>query len=183
MYRPGYPEPQPTLVSTFDVPSEWAMFTHANSAISGTWIANTYIVYEPIVIQRRVLARAMWWANGATVTSNMGAAIYTDHATDHKPDRLLVQTASTAQSGTDQMQVADITDTVLVPGIYWLALCATSVSSTIYRVSMSIAYSAWHHFQQGGVTPGSLPATASPGTGTTNNVYVFGFATHSVYGG
>lgn len=183
MYRPGYPEPQPTLIGTFDAPSEFALYTHSNAPTSALYFGPNACVYTPIVIPRRMLATAMWWANGSTLSGNTGMGIYTDHPTDHKPDRLLVQTASTAQAGASQMQVADITDTVLVPGVYWLAFTSSVNSSTYQRVTGLLSYRANCRMTQASVSPGSMPATATPVSASSEDNWLHGLATHSVYGG
>jgi hypothetical protein len=62
--------------------------------------------------------------NGATASGNMDVGIY-----DYAGTRL-VSSGSTAQSGTSAFQDFDITDTLLGPGIFYLAPPTTTPSDS-----------------------------------------------------
>lgn len=98
---------------------------------SGTWpVANKAIfvpfeVFEPITIVK------LFVENGTAVSGNIDVGIY-----DFKGTRL-VSSGSTAQSGTSAIQEFDITDTLLLPGLYYLACVLDNTTGTLFRWSPS----------------------------------------------
>jgi hypothetical protein len=144
---------------------------------SGQWEAADRCVYLPILVQSTCVARRLWWANGATVSAsyNIDCGIYRDAG--HKPGTLLVSAGSTAQGTASTVQFADVTDTLLAPGRYWLGMGSSSASATFFRTVMvgSTAIDAAVRLQEASAVP--LPATATPVESTSANLYLFGFAT------
>lgn len=178
-YRQGYAEPPPTLVSAFGIGryGGWAPSGHSNSPTSGVWPTANILIYMPIFVPTRVLATKMWWANGSAVAGNVGGGIYADAG--NQPGKQLAQIASTAQANTLQVQVAALdASVVMVPGIYWLALVISSGTATILRVGATGMHDAFWSLVETSVTPGSLPASATPAEpATTIDYYVFGVVT------
>jgi hypothetical protein len=136
--------------------------------------------YYPVSVPVLCVARRVWWANGDTVSSsyNVDCGIYADSG--YQPAGLLASSGSTAQGTALEIQFVDITDTVLTPGRYWIAISCSSTSATFIRtlvrdtVSTSIRRLA--SFRQSTAVP--LPATATPvSNGAYGAVYLCGFAT------
>jgi hypothetical protein len=123
----------------------------------------------------------MWWANGATVSAsyNVEAGIYAGTLSGD-PGIKVITTGSVAQGTASQVQFADITDTVLPPGSYWMFMSCSSTSATFMRAAVP-AGGRWNELViliQGSVAPGSAPATATPGEPESGDfVPLFGFAT------
>lgn len=142
---------------------------------SATWPAADAAHFYPILIPFACVVRRVWWANGATVSAsyNIDCGIYADAG--YKPGAKIVSSGSTAQGTAANVQFADVTDTALAPGLYWLALVCSSASATIQRISTNTNADAAFKFVQTSALP--LPATASPVESTSRTIQLFGFAT------
>lgn len=92
------------------------------------WPAANLAIYIPFYVQTPVTVYQIAWDNGATLGGNVDVGIYNYALTR------LVSSGSTAQSGTSVPQVANITDTLLAPGTYFMAMAADSNTAT-YRNS------------------------------------------------
>lgn len=79
-----------------------------------------FFVYSPITIAK------MFILNGSAVSGNVDVGIY-----EGKGVAKIVSSGSTAQSGTNVIQEFDITDTLLNPGIYFMALSIDNTTATI----------------------------------------------------
>lgn len=169
----------PPMVSPFTY--RWGFIDEGNAPAvpaSGTYESANRGVWHPLSVPTICVAKRIWWANGATATGNIEAGIYLDAG--QKPGAKLVTTGSVAQSGTSVIQFADITDTTLTPQLYWLYLSASSGSATIMRATFQLtAFLTFYKFQQASIGPGSAPSTATPAEAASNNVYSFGFSTHT----
>jgi hypothetical protein len=78
-----------------------------------------FSVYAPITIVK------MFVINGATVSGNIDVGIYDFWG------KLLVSKGSTAQSGINAIQSFDITDTLLNPGHYYMAVVLDNTTGTL----------------------------------------------------
>jgi hypothetical protein len=176
-YAPGFIEPVMPMVSPG---MHWCPLFDAVSYYgfaSGTVSAATTAFYYPIRVPATAVVRRLWWANGSSTTGNIAAAVYAS-TPDGVPGTKLVETASTAQGTANEVQFVDVTDIVLPPGVYWIALAASSTSSTIVRANVStVRWDALAQLSQGSITLGALPATATPAANVSGHVYLFGFAT------
>ncbi|HEY6021437.1 MAG TPA: T9SS type A sorting domain-containing protein [Candidatus Paceibacterota bacterium] len=110
--------------------------------------------------------------NGATVSGNIEIGIY-----DAKGRK--VTSVSAAQAGASVMQLIDITDFTLYPGMYYLAMAMDNGTGT---VKSSNAPSAAHlgfagAFEMAAAYP--LPATATFALPTTSVLPYFGFTQRS----
>jgi len=167
-------EPIIPMVSAY---SAWSSWTGTPS--SGTWWQANGAIYAAVLVPTTCVARRMWWANGATVSAsyNLEAAIYIATAAGD-PGTLLVSTGSVAQGTASEVQFADITDTVLPPGVYWIMLTCSSASATTMRGAVPSVR--WNELMilSETVAPGSAPATATPAEpGSGETLPLFGFAT------
>lgn len=108
-------------------------------------------------VPRRVRVKRVGWFNGTAVAGNIDAGVYTCDMSGNS-DRLLFSSGAVAQAGTSAWQYVDITDFDLGPGIFIVAISASSGSARIAYVSTSGVRS-----HCGGVMDGSslhtLPAT------------------------
>jgi len=173
-------EPVPPMVSMWT--DGWGLIQEgiaSSQPASGTFEAADTGVYFPVYVPSVCVARRMWWINGASVTGNVEAGIYRDSG--FKPAAKLITTGIVGQSGTNTTQFGEITDTVLTPSLYWLYLSESSASATFFRCTLgSSSYDELFRFQQVSIGPGSAPATATPAESTSQNVYYFGFSTHTI---
>lgn len=176
-YQPGGINFAPTMVMAWGYwSSDWAN-TGFNPA-SGAWESANRAVYAPIVVPQQTVLKRFWWTNGATVGTaySIEAGLYADAA--GAPGAKIVTTGSVTQGTANRIQFADVTDTVVAPGRYWLYLSCSSTSATIHRnTNLSVGVTKLIRFEQDSVGPGSAPATATPATSTANNQPVFGFST------
>ncbi len=90
-----------------------------------SWPSADLSVYAPFQVGRPVVITKMAVVNGATASGNIDLGIYTADGTR------LVSSGAIAQAGTSTLQVVDITDTLLGPGVYYLALGLSSTSGTV----------------------------------------------------
>jgi hypothetical protein len=83
----------------------------------------------PFWIEDVVTATKIWWQNGATASGNLDVGIYDENG------NLLVSIGTTGQTGTSTIQQADITDTTLSRGYYYLAMAMNGTTGTALRYS------------------------------------------------
>lgn len=99
---------------------------------SAVWPTANTAIFVPFVVNSPIVVVKMGILNGATVSGNVDVGIYDDQ------QNRLISKGSTAQSGVSAVQSFDITDTSLLPGIYFMALCVDNVTATVYRSSLAI---------------------------------------------
>lgn len=174
MYSPRSSGIAMPMVSTVGNWAAWPQVITTAGA-STTWWNGNYAAYYPLLVPTVCVAKRLWWTNGATVSAsyNVDVGIYADAG--FAPAAKLVSTGSTAQGTASEVQFVDITDTVLAPGRYWLAMTASSTSATFFYTSLGTMYNALFCFQQATALP--LPATATAAESAVAGVYIFGFAT------
>ena len=137
---------------------------------SATWTSANVAIYVPFSISSPRLIRKLFWQNGTAVSGNVDCGIYDSAGTK------IVSTGSTAQSGTSAIQSVDITDTMLGPGQYFLALAMDNTTATTIRASInSVRVKMYGIFQQATAFP--LPATATFATNTGGYLPFFGATT------
>jgi hypothetical protein len=126
---------------------------------SAAWPTANLAFYYGVVVLRPLTIYQIGTSNGATASGNVDVGIY-----DFAGNRL-VSSGSTAQSGTSVGQVFDITDTVLTPGNYFLAMAVDNITATFFRVSPSTEQLRCNGvYQQASAFP--LPSTATFATPT-----------------
>src|SRR4051794_4906204 len=114
----GWPPPE-SVISTAGQESAYAdAVENSGNALNQTsgYSANNQAKYVPVLLTVPVVVTKLAWLNGATLGSNIDVGIYDDNGLR------LVSSGAVAQSGVSAVQVADITDTPLGPGCYYLAL-------------------------------------------------------------
>lgn len=108
------------LANTYD-----CLNRSSGGATGLAWPAANRALFVPFSVPAPVIAKKLWWFNGATVTGSVDMGIY-----DLAGVRL-VSTGATGQSGSSAVQIADITDTALQPGVYYLAMAMDSTSTAV----------------------------------------------------
>ncbi len=96
-------------------------------ASSAAWpIANTARFF-PVIVTEPFLATQMFVFNGTAVSGNVDVGIYTSEG------KLIVSMGTTAQSGTSAIQTFNITDTLLNPDLYYIALALSNTTGTFLQ--------------------------------------------------
>lgn len=115
---------------------------------SATWPAANEAIFVPVRLTEPAIFRKIAWANGAAVSGGVEVGVY-----DHKGTRLV--SLSGSQSGINSIQSVDITDLLIGPGLYYLALLLDNTTGTTRRLSLSQA-------AFGQIAGLALQASASP---------------------
>lgn len=156
----------------------WSQFPDTTMA-SGLWESANLALYYPISVPTTCVVRRLWWANGTSVSGavNVDVGVYSD--SNFKPATRLVSAGSTAQGTASQVQFVDCTDTVLSPGLYWLAMVTSSSASGNYmRTSIATGHDHAMRMQQSSALP--LPSSATPIESTNTRYALFGFSTTTI---
>jgi hypothetical protein len=176
-YSTGYGEPVPAMISPAMSWSPIDQLMAMYGTISLAVEAVTTAYYMPIRVPTGCVVRRLWWANGATAAGNVSLGIYASTA-NGSPGAKVIECGATAQGTILQVQFVDVTDTVIPPGLYWIAICASDAAATfmvsrpgLVRIDAALTY------KEAGVTVGTLPATATPAMASTDSFYLCGFAT------
>lgn len=179
-YTPGFLQPQIPLVSTFGVfgfrNTAQSLLVTTIAPSSATWETANLTVWTPVFLPCVHVLTRVWWANGATVSggATVQVGIYAD--LNNLPDVKIVS-GSAVQGSAAVLQFVDVTDTVLSPGRYWMALTAsTTTNTTFYRSSMIANYNAARRFEQAS----AMPSTATPVESAGLSLWVCGFSTTTV---
>lgn len=140
---------------------------------SATYPSANMAVFMPFAIAGPYLVRKVYWANGTAVAGNVDVGVYSWDGTR------LFSAGSTAQAGTTAIQSVDITDYLLTPGSYYLALACSSLAATFFRISPGTSMvQSWGMANQAAALP--LPATATFATAAQPFVALFGITSGTV---
>lgn len=142
----------------------WFLWPNSTSATLA-WPSQYQAVYVPVAVRSRVVAKKMWFGSGSTGTGNLDIGIYDAAGTR------LVSTGSTAKDTTNGVRWLDITDTTLLPGLYYLALNSDSTTDTYKWTNSNAAAVTAAGLLFEAVGSVTLPATASWGTDSTRNYF------------
>ena len=144
-----------------------------DAGVSSAWPSNNYAIFYPFSLSRRITVQSLFCMNGATAAGNIDMGIYTMDGTR------IVSAGSTAQSGTNAIQALTITPTQLSPGFYYLAIAASSTSTTIF--GHSVYSNIYERFMgtAGMASAFPLPATATLASGG-NLMFLIALTTRSV---
>lgn len=107
--------------------------TRSASTNSVAWPAANRAFFVPFVVYTPVVIAKMFFENGATINGAFDIGIY-----DSQANRL-VSSGSTAHSGANAFQTVDISDTTLIPGVYYMALCFDGTTATVRSYTGSVA--------------------------------------------
>lgn len=179
---PDFPVPRwpvPNVITPWSVESYGMALSPAGtgigmlSAVSGVPIAANRVTYFPFLIYEPVTVVKMSYIVGATASGNVDIGIY--GAQGHR----LVNSGSTAQGTINTLQELDITDTTLLPALYFMAITLSSATGTYFRIAAN------DELLQSSVpllveTPGSfgLPATATFASSTDGTPHLIAMGVH-----
>lgn len=154
--------PQPTLVA----PDAATIHTGALEAATAgfgefsvvnfaaaAWPAANLAIYVPFVLDRQAVAAQMFWENGA-VAGTTDVGIYDEQGTR------LVSLGATTNAGT--VQLGNIADTTLPPGVYYMAgLASTATTQTYWSGAIGVPMLRAAGVRSQAVGAAALPATAT----------------------
>lgn len=121
-----------------------------------TMAAANQAIYVPVIVRSPSLVTKLWYANDVTATGNYDIGLY-----DVAGTRILAR-GSTVKSATDAEITWDCTDTLIVPGVYYMALVSSNGTDGFYAFSPSAPYpTALGVYTESSALP--LPATATFG--------------------
>jgi hypothetical protein len=141
-----------------------SMICHTlQASASATWPTNNLGIFIPFSLPAPYVVRSLYSVNGATASGNLDMGIFALDGT------LIVSKGSTAQSGTDTLQILSVTATLLSPGRYFVALSSSTTAATFYRNPYGAAGQG-----VGGILQASsqLPLANLPTFATPANSYV-----------
>jgi hypothetical protein len=137
------------------------------TAASAVYPAANRALYYPVLIDTPMTFTQMATYNGATAKGKIDVGIY-----DETFERL-VNIGLTAQSGTSTLQLFNIADTTVNPGLFYFAITCTSAEATFLRGTVSgIRQQAGGVFQQALGSEVELPKTATPAGGPLSSSYI-----------
>lgn len=146
----------PPIISTVSRWSVGAEMVNGGSFSSAAWVAANRAFHVPFYIPEVVTVVKLWWLNGSSVSGNVRIGIYRQSDLS-----LIVSSGAVAQAGTSAMQEADIADTVLTPGTYYVALALDNNIGHVLRSAPANTF-----LRAAGVTQESsaypLPPTMTP---------------------
>jgi hypothetical protein len=173
-----------TLLPPFSVITPWSLesmgaggFTKTTTPVaSGVYTQNAAYFY-PFRLEVPAVAVKMFLQNGATQNGNVDLGIY-DAAFNYK-----ISIGSTAQGVANSFQEFDITDTLLAPGIWWMAFAGNSATGTTFRMANDDSVGpalAPHLFQTSAFALPTSTVTPVKSTEAAPLVHVMGVAFDSV---
>jgi hypothetical protein len=121
---------------------------------SAAWPTANLAIYVPVRIPTACVVKKLALANGASVTGNFDIGIYSPAGAR------LVSAGSTAQSGATTEQVVDVTDTLLLAGLYYFAACHSSTGS-VMMLAQAAPIAAAHGVLTEALGSVTLPSTAT----------------------
>ena len=133
----------------------------------GAWPTANKAYFIPYSVGGIVTVRKMFVLNGPTLSGNIDVGIY-----DRNGVRL-VSIGSTAQAGVSIIQEFDITDTLLVPGLYYLACAMDNTTGQVEIVGPGLAQGmSMGIAEEASAFPLPATATFAPISGTTRIPFV-----------
>jgi len=162
---------------TISVQSPWACGANTlglpTNALGGAaWPTNNLGIFVPFNLPCPFVVRAAFCHNSTTASGNLDIGVFSQDGA------LLVSKGSTAMSGTSTLQILTLTETLLQPGAYYMAMS----SSTTVAIFNRWAYSATSGQRHLGILQASsqLPLATNPTLATPSNDYVPHFGIASV---
>lgn len=125
----------------------------ASSAVAGVWPVANLAIYMPILAERAVTVKQIA-IQVATQAGNVDVGIYTEGGT-----RLVA--AGTTAVAVAGMQLFDITDTLLTPATYYLAMAASSATASFAKAAVPAPLLRCAGVRQEALGGLPLPATAT----------------------
>jgi hypothetical protein len=128
-------------------------------------------IYVPFVIESEATFVKAFWLNGATAAGNVDVALYSNEGS-----KIVGLATPVAQGTINVLQEADITDTTVGPGRYYIALSTSLSTATFFAKAPTVvgALASFGYAQQ--TSAHALPATATMALSTTQFIPMFGLA-------
>lgn len=159
---PIYEWPPLNVITPFHPDSFGMVRGGALYAFDGAAVSTTFndelIHYFPFRIWRPSTVVKMSILNGATAAGTFDIGVY-----DGQLNKI-VSTGLTAQSGTNDIQTVDTTDTTLLPGEYLMAVKSTDGTATAWMraIADELALPFVPLYTEAGGAGAALPTTATP---------------------
>lgn len=170
--------PAPPVISPYSI---FAAHTNTgmSSSTSGTYPVANRAFYFPFWLPEQYTVTKMFTMNGATADKNVDVGIYHDNGTRIESIRHTLG-FDTPQSGTNTIQLYDLTDVTLGPGNYYMALAMDGTTGTLFRNTPNSAPSlaVMGIRQQASAYP--LPDPATFADMNTTTVPIFGLTNRTI---
>lgn len=148
--------PLPTITSTSEESLGFPASLPDRGSPTSNVMALNVAYLQPFRMDIGATAVKMCYLVGATPTGNVDMGIYDAEF------NLLVSSGAVAQGTLNTLQELDITDTVLHPGNYWMAISASSGSATAFMNNVSDELSLPPVAMYIATSAHVLPSTVSP---------------------
>lgn len=167
-------EPAPVTIWTGSRHSVGPDLASYGATISGvTWTASRAF-YCPIRLTRAITVAQLAMYNGATVSGNVDIGIYNSAGTRQ------VSAGSTAHSGASALQVFDVTNTTIGPGLFYLAFAISNVTGTVFGYTGDAPrFRLMGCYGEASAMP--LPATATFSTTMDGSLPLIGLSTSTTF--
>jgi hypothetical protein len=100
------------------------------SPFAGAWPLANLALFIPFSLGEPITALRMYLYNGNIVNGNVDIGIYSEDGTK------LVSSGSTVHAGLNNLQEFNITDTIIGPGIFYMALSFSGNVATVSRFNL-----------------------------------------------
>lgn len=100
---------------------------------SGAFPTANKVLYIPLRIPKPMIIQQLYTSNGATASGNVDIGVYSADGTK------LVSSGSVAQSGINQKQLFNVTDTLIGRGVFYMGLTLSNTTGTFFRNAGSLA--------------------------------------------
>lgn len=104
---------------------------------SAAWGVTNQAVYIPFRIAVPILIAQLWLLNGSANGNNFDIGVY-----DSESNRR-ISTGSTVQGTVSTLQVVDVADTLILPGLYYAALAMNGTTSTAMTLNVGVTRAQW----------------------------------------
>jgi len=111
-----------------------AGFADVSSPSDQTWQTANTAIYIPFRITEAMTVYQMGVANGTVASGNVDVGVCNESGTS------LVSSGSTAMSGTNTVQAFNVTDTLLVPGRYYLQMSVDNTTAAFRQWSVTAQF-------------------------------------------
>lgn len=151
--------------------------TNTSPTVAGAWPTANLAIYVPIRVQWQVVLRKLWLAPTTTATTgNLDVGLYTSGGTR------IISAGNTNKAAGTAEQIIDVTDTVIYPGLYFMALVCSNNTDTFSKgTAVTAPFFAAMGCLSEALGSAVLGTTASWSVDQTNAFYpIMGFSTGTV---
>jgi hypothetical protein len=164
-FEPPYPT---VTITPYDQIHSFGVQLGQTAPADAIWPAISRAIFLPFVLYRPITAYSMFMHNGTVVSGNIDMGIF-DHT-----GRRIVNTGSTAQAGTNDLQeISFSSPTRLGPGYYFMAATIDNTTARVLRRSIGgPEQEAAGGYQDAGEFP--LPTAATFGSVSSSYIPLMG---------